>query len=78
MTHAGPMDANTRGSQRGSQVRCPYCVEASEFKLMVARDSDQWFTCENCGHLVMPKNPDFKCVCAKCATLEIRSRGRIC
>jgi hypothetical protein len=51
-------------------VRCPYCVEGREFKLMEPRDpTNGWYTCEGCGHLAMPLQSDFRCHCAKCAGL---------
>jgi ribosomal protein S27AE len=47
-------------------IRCPYCVEGNFFKEMVSH-LDGRFICRKCGHVVRPGDPDFKCVCAKCA-----------
>jgi hypothetical protein len=52
---------------RYKSMRCPYCVEGREFKLMTVRGSEDWQMCSNCGHLAMSNNPDFKCPCAKCS-----------
>jgi predicted RNA-binding Zn-ribbon protein involved in translation (DUF1610 family) len=63
------------GRSRPRSFRCPYCVEGSEFKLMVRRESGQWYLCPDCGHLAMAENPEFKCPCAKCATLNLENGG---
>lgn len=58
-------------------LRCPYCVEDREFKLMEPRDgANGWYMCDNCGHLAMPGDSDFRCRCAKCAGLGRVSRVR--
>ena len=46
-------------------VRCPYCVEGSEFRPMFRR-SKKWFVCVSCGHAATPENPYAKCPCPKC------------
>jgi predicted RNA-binding Zn-ribbon protein involved in translation (DUF1610 family) len=47
-------------------VRCPYCVEDRNFKLMKARADGEWFLCSNCGHAIMPSNSSYRCNCSKC------------
>ena len=44
--------------------RCPYCVLGDDFRLMVQRPG--WFICENCGHIVIPDDPGFRCSCRNC------------
>lgn len=51
-------------------VRCPYCVEDDNFRLMKSRPEQRWFVCESCGHAVMPDNPNFRCYCQKCGELS--------
>jgi hypothetical protein len=43
---------------------CPYCVLDDDFVLMVQRPG--WFICENCGHIVIPDDPGFRCSCRNC------------
>jgi hypothetical protein len=45
-------------------VRCPYCVLGDDFRPMLQRPS--WFVCEQCFHVVIPDDPDFKCSCRRC------------
>jgi len=45
-------------------VRCPYCVLSDGFRPMLQRPS--WFVCEQCFHVVIPDDPDFKCSCQRC------------
>ena len=45
-------------------VRCPYCVLGDQFRPMLRRPL--WFICEQCGHTVIPEDPDFECACPKC------------
>ena len=51
-------------------VRCPYCVDGEDFRLMVAQGSGDWFLCVNCGHLTLPSYPSFRCLCSKCVGLK--------
>ena len=41
-----------------------YCVLGDDFRLMVQRPG--WFICENCGHIVIPDDPGFRCSCRNC------------
>lgn len=52
-------------------IRCPYCVEAGNFKAMIAPESGEGYICSRCGHVVLPSNPQFECVCNKCARFKI-------
>jgi hypothetical protein len=74
----GVTNSNLRRSKRPMPMRCPYCVESREFKLMLARDSDECFLCANCGHLALPNHSGFKCPCMKCIALNPRSRVQPC
>lgn len=75
MAETGSMNSHLRRSER-APIRCPYCVEGREFKLMLWRDSEECYLCSNCGHLAMPKHPGFKCPCKKCVAVNLRSRMR--
>jgi hypothetical protein len=43
-------------------VRCPYCVLGDHFRPMLQRP--EWYVCEQCGHTMIPDDPEFKCSCA--------------
>jgi hypothetical protein len=53
--------------RRPKIIRCPYCVENEDFRVMIAQAGGDWFLCGNCGHLALPTNPLFQCTCNKCA-----------
>lgn len=54
-----------------SVIRCPYCVEDGNFKLMAIPESGGGHTCNGCGHVVLPSNPLFECTCTRCARFRI-------
>lgn len=47
-------------------VRCPYCVEDGNFKIMTRRSEAGWYICVCCGHTVIPDDPGYRCKCVKC------------
>jgi hypothetical protein len=47
---------------------CPYCVLGYEFWPMLQRPA--WYVCEQCGHVVIPGDSDFKCPCRNCLKLK--------
>ena len=47
---------------------CPYCLLGDQPRPMLQRPA--WFICENCGHTVIPDDPDFKCSCGNCGKLK--------
>ena len=49
-------------------VRCPYCVAGDEFRPLLHRPGS--YVCEECGHMVIPDDPDFKCPCENCLELH--------
>jgi hypothetical protein len=49
-------------------VSCPYCILGDQCKPMLQRPA--WFICEQCGHIVIPEDPDFKCSCRDCLKLK--------
>ena len=49
-------------------VRCPYCLLSDQFMPMLQRPD--WFVCEQCGHVLLPGDPDFKCACDGCVQLK--------
>ena len=76
MTDVGQLQHKDSTAER-KLVRCPYCVESGEFKVMEPRDrANGWYMCHRCGHLVMPDNPEFQCSCAKCAGLASQTHLR--
>ncbi|MFZ0321865.1 MAG: hypothetical protein WAL56_22260 [Candidatus Sulfotelmatobacter sp.] len=50
-------------------VRCPYCVDGGNFKLMNARADGEWFLCPGCGHATMPGHSSYRCNCGRCTAL---------
>jgi hypothetical protein len=48
-------------------VRCPYCTLGDQSASTLQRPA--WFICEQCGHIVIPEDPDFKCACRDCLWL---------
>jgi phage FluMu protein Com len=50
-------------------VRCPYCVQDSDFRPMSLR-SDQSFVCPGCGHVSAPEDPYVRCTCPRCAQMN--------
>ena len=67
--HMDAMPNDARDGERVSMleeiVRCPYCVQDSEFRPMVQR-SGEWFLCVSCGHTATSDDPYAKCPCPKC------------
>jgi hypothetical protein len=49
-------------------VRCPYCILGNDFRPLQHRPD--WYVCEQCGHTVIPVDPEFKCSCRKCLELN--------
>jgi len=49
-------------------VRCPYCMLGDQSGTMLQRP--EWFICEQCGHVVIPDDPDFKCCCRNCLKVK--------
>lgn len=56
-------------------VRCPYCVEGSEFNAMARQSACDWFVCPNCGHLARPSSLLFDCTCANCERLRLKHQN---
>jgi hypothetical protein len=66
--------ADSYRSREGKQagvIRCPYCVESGNFKVMASPESGDGHICHRCGHVVLPSNPMFACACSKCERLKI-------
>ena len=62
-----PKSGTKQTSARERVIRCRYCTEGSNFKVMAAQgEPDTWYICATCGHLALPNNPTFRCTCAKC------------
>jgi hypothetical protein len=49
-------------------VRCPYCILADDFRPMLRRPD--WFICQQCGHITIPDDPEYRCRCQKCRELN--------
>lgn len=66
------------GKATPKSLRCPYCVENREFKLLEPRlGANGWYMCNHCGHLAMPMASDFRCRCANCVGIDRKSRLRL-
>src|ERR1700730_4727215 len=57
-------------------IRCPYCVEGGQFKVMVAQTREDCFTCARCNHTTMPSNNRFPCTCPNCILVDVRHGKR--
>lgn len=55
-------------------IRCPYCTEGNDFKVMVGRADGEWFLCVRCSHVTMPQDQAFQCKCDKCDELRLRTQ----
>jgi hypothetical protein len=51
-------------------IRCQYCFEVDDFKIMSAKAEGEWFICSCCGHITIPDYPSYPCSCQKCT--EVR------
>jgi DNA-directed RNA polymerase subunit RPC12/RpoP len=49
-------------------VRCPYCVDGDEFRLL--RFTGGRYVCGKCGHIAAPEEQEFVCTCRKCRELN--------
>jgi len=47
-------------------IRCPYCIEEGDFKVMTVRAAGRWLYCANCGHTTLSDYPAFQCECQNC------------
>ena len=75
MSEMGRMQPKFSLAERARMVRCPYCVERTEFKLMNPRvGAAGRYLCYSCGHVAMPSDPEFQCLCAKCGGLISATR----
>lgn len=76
MSDTDRSERKTRGA-KPIAIRCPYCVEDAEFKVMEPRNgANGWYMCDNCGHLAMPQHSEFRCTCARCVGLGNNGRFR--
>ena len=58
-------------------IRCPYCVEGDNFKLMTARADGPWSYGDRCGHSKGRASPHHQCSCQRCEEinrLSVRSK----
>jgi hypothetical protein len=53
-------------------VRCPYCVQGNDFRLMVdlTGGAGGTFYCDACRHLVRAGDREFCCLCAHCRRMN--------
>ena len=51
-------------------VRCPYCVEDGNFKIMTRMGEGTRYVCAGCTHTVVPEDPSYRCACAKCGRVS--------
>ncbi len=57
-------------------IRCPYCVEDGQFRVMSVQAGNDWYLCPTCGHLALPSSRLFDCTCGRCVKLKSRTQGR--
>jgi hypothetical protein len=50
------------------QIRCPYCILGELSRPMLQRPN--WFICEQCGHIVLLEDPNFRCSCDNCVKMN--------
>jgi hypothetical protein len=60
-------------TQMPGAIRCRYCVEANNFKLMMPQSDGEWFLCLGCGHVIVPNHPRYRCNCQNCLKLRNQS-----
>ena len=51
------------------EPRCPYCVLSDDFMPMRAT-GDGCFACVKCGHVAIPDNKVFQCLCTHCGAMR--------
>ena len=51
-------------------VRCPYCVLENEFRPMLPMAQGK-YGCASCGHLAVPGDATFQCLCVRCAPMSV-------
>lgn len=55
-------------------IRCPYCADGADFRLMARQVGGDAYLCGACGHLGMPGSPSYQCFCKNCSKLEQKRR----
>ena len=51
------------------EPRCPYCVLIDDFMLMSVT-KDGRFVCVKCGHVAIPEDKVFQCLCSHCGAMR--------
>ena len=52
------------------EPRCPYCVLNDDFMLMSATRRGGRFVCVKCGHVAIPGDKIFQCLCSHCDAMR--------
>jgi hypothetical protein len=52
-----------------TEPRCPYCVLSDGFRRMSAT-SEGRFVCVKCGHVTLPGDKIFQCLCSHCESMR--------
>jgi hypothetical protein len=60
--------------RHSKHIRCPYCADGLDFRVMVRQGRSDWYMCGGCGHLSMPSSPFHQCTCTNCSKLEEKRR----
>ena len=55
-------------------IRCPYCVQGSEFQPMFRR-SENTYACLKCGHTSSPEDSSLRCPCPRCREVSRIAKG---
>ena len=56
------------------KIRCPYCADGTNFRLMVSLGSSDLYFCRVCGHVSLPSALFYHCICENCCKLEHKRR----
>lgn len=54
----------------GKKIRCPYCADGLDFRLMARQREGEWYVCSGCGHVSLPSSPYYQCVCCNCRRVD--------
>jgi hypothetical protein len=53
-----------------TKIRCPYCADGSDFRVMVRQRDGEWYLCGGCGHVSLPSSPYYQCICTNCRRMD--------
>ena len=59
-----------------TEVHCSYCITAFGFRRMTQNTGGE-FVCPACGHVVEPRDAEFRCACPRCRSMTINIVGKM-